>query len=292
MPPDPVAFQKKLLSTTSIPTLPTIALAVADMIKNPAVSVNDVSRMIEEDQSLTATILRIVNSAFYGFPKQIKSINHAIVILGFNKVRSVVLSATIVRNIRSDAPPFDVSALWEHSMACAVASEVAARVCRTQAVDDAFVAGLLHDIGKVILTNFFPDEFRAVLAELREKRCLIKEAEMSIIGVHHGLYGKWLAEHWGFPEPLMEAVQYHHAPGACKKNRELASVVHLGDILARGLGVGSGGDASMPLIDEVAWETLKLDETRLDRIVAETIDALTRAHAFFDMIREKPNGDA
>jgi putative nucleotidyltransferase with HDIG domain len=282
---DPVAFRNKLLATGSIPTLPTIALSIAAMVKNPAVNAADVSKMIEEDQALTATILRLVNSAFYGFPNQIKNINHAIVILGFNKVRSVVLSATIVRNLRANDPPFDVAQLWEHSMTCAVASEVIGRVLRAKSADDAFVAGLLHDIGKVILANFFPAEFTRVLKTIKDERCLIKQAEEKTLGVHHGLYGKWLAEHWGFPEPLAEAVQFHHAPGSCRKHRELASIVHLGDILARGLGVGSGGDPGMPMVDETAWESLKLSEERLDRIVAETIDALTRAHAFFDMIR-------
>lgn len=285
MPLDPIAFQKRLLNTPSIPTLPTIALAVADVIKNPAASVNDVSKMIEEDQALTAMILRIVNSAFYGFPQQIRSINHAIVILGFNKVRSVVLSTTIVRNFRAEDSPFDVSQLWEHSMTCAIACEVIGRVTRLKCADDAFVAGLLHDIGKVILANFFDAEFRRVLETIETRGCLIKDAELAVLGVHHGLYGRWLADHWGFPETLADAVHYHHNPGACKKNRELASVVHLGDIVARGLGVGSGGDRSMPLVDETAWETLKLDEARLNQIAAETIEALTRAHAYFDIIR-------
>lgn len=284
---DPRKFEARLMKATQIPTLPTIAMEVTRRVRDPHASVAEVSKMISDDQALTATILRIVNSAFYGFPNEITSVRHAIVILGFNKVRSVVVSATIIPPLNPPDPGgFDVGELWKHSMTTAICSEVLARHLRPSAADEAFVAGLLHDVGKVIVAGFFQDEFLQLLQYCRMKECVISEAEEEIIGCHHGLYGKWLAERWGFPERLVDAIHFHHAPMGSRRHSDLTSIVHLGDILARSIGVGSGGDDYVPLVREDAWEHLRLSQEVIEPIIPDILAQVGKARAFYDLIRK------
>lgn len=284
---DPRKFEARLMRATQIPTLPMIAMEVTRLVRDPHASVAEVSKMISDDQALTATILRIVNSAFYGFPNEITSVHHAIVILGFNKVRSVVVSATIIPPLNPPDPGgFDVSELWRHSMTTAICSEVLAKHLKPSAADEAFVAGLLHDIGKVIVAGFFQDEFRQILGLCRKRGCVIAEAEEELLGVHHGLFGRWLAERWGFPERLVDAIHFHHAPMGSRRHSDLTSIVHVADILARTIGVGSGGDDFIPIVREDAWEHLRLSAEVLEPIVPDVLQQIGKAKAFYELIRK------
>ena len=168
---DSAKVRKKIESIDDLPTLPTVASQIIGMASSPMTNAADVGRMIEQDQALTAKVLKLVNSAFYGFPGQIKSIQHAVVIMGFNKVKNVVVTASVfdmAKGRKSDR--LDLSRFWQHSLGTAVSAKVATKGLNSALQpDDAFVGGLVHDIGKLILDQFLADEYGPVLEAARER---------------------------------------------------------------------------------------------------------------------------
>lgn len=260
---------------------------INEVLRDPTANAADVGEIIRQDAALTAKTLKLVNSAFYGFPKKINSITRAIVILGFNKVKNVALSASIFDAFRGvTAKGFDLNQFWEHSLGVAIAAEVISQNLDIDDQGDAFVAGLLHDIGKIIIASNLKNDFVRILQLIQSDDVLMVEAEETVLGANHALIGKWLAERWKFPDNLCASTARHHQPRQAREHRELTYAVHLGDILVRALGVGNGGDLGIPEISDVVWERFDLDRGRLDRLCELILDGVQRAEAFFDLIRK------
>lgn len=242
--------------------------------------------MISRDASLTSKTLKLVNSAFYGFPKKINSITRAIVILGFNKIKNIALSASIFETFRGvTGRGFDTKRFWEHSLAVAIATEVVAKDAGLEEQEDAFVAGLLHDIGKIIIAAHLKNEFIAIVKSVEEEGLLMAEAEEKVLGANHALIGKWLGEKWKFPDGLVAPTARHHQPRLAREFRELTYAVHLADILARALGVGNGGDGGIPPIDGVVWDRFDLSTAKIEKLCDAVLEGVDRAGAFLELIR-------
>lgn len=279
--------ERNLRGVTDLPTLPKIAQTLGRMVSAPHISAADVGKLIGEDQALSARVLHLVNSAYYGFPQQIKNVTHAIVILGFNKIRDVVLSASVIDSFRGRAPKFDLVGFWKHSIATAIACDTLARTLGSRFSEDAFVAGLLHDIGKLLLAAYYPADFQRVVAYAMRENVLLRDSEELEWGVDHSAIGRILAERWSFPPLLVEAIQRHHAPMTSRLGRGLASLVHAADILARAVLVGSGGDRGIPRMDPGAKDELRLTSESLDRAIGELCAALDRGRAFFELLENR-----
>ncbi len=270
----------------NLPTLPAVVRKINEVLSSPTANAADVGEIIAKDAALTAKTLKLVNSAFYGFPKKIQSVTRAIVILGFTKVKNVALSASIFDAFRGvTAKGFDASKFWEHSLGTAIATEVVTQELGLDAQEDAFVAGLLHDVGKIIIASSLKNEFIRIQSLIAEENLLMFEAEEKVLGASHAAIGKWLAEKWKFPESLVMSTARHHQPRSAREHRDLAYAVHLGDILARALGIGNGGDDGIPAIDETVWERFDMTEARLDKMCEATLIGATKAEAFFELIR-------
>lgn len=213
-------------------------------------------------------MLKLVNSAFYGFPGKINTITHAIVILGFNTVKNIVLTASVFDRLKDDAGNsyFDIEKLWMHSIGTGVIAREIASKLKSRCLEESFLAGLLHDIGKVILFKFLEDEFRQVVAHQKEHDCLLIDAEKKIIKITHSEIGGWLAQKWKLPADLRNAIKYHHNPSFAEGYEILTSIIHVSDILARAIGYGSGGDNKIPVVKKDAWGRLKLSRKILDSI--------------------------
>jgi putative nucleotidyltransferase with HDIG domain len=262
-----------------------VAKNLITLVQNPQTSAREVGELISKDQALTSRVLRLVNSAYYGFPKQITTVNHAVVILGFNRVKNIVLAASIFRMKDPGAHGrFDAPAFWRHSLGAAVAARALARELGWGDAEEGFVCGLLHDIGKLVLAQSVPAEYEKCLEEAEGRHCTIRETELEILGLDHATVGAWLAERWALPPAVHAGILNHHGPGETRKDRDAVRATHLGDIFARAMQIGSGGDSSIPHVDPVLAAELDLSEPTLDRLSGAVIADLHKARDFFGMI--------
>ncbi len=273
-------------SVTDLPTLPVVVGKLASQIANPSTNAADIGRLIEQDQALTGKVLRLVNSAYYGFPKQIKSIQHAVVILGFNKVKTIIITASVFSAFRErGSGALDLQRFWQHSLAAAIASKAAAELIGvSHAGEDAFVGGLLHDIGKVVMDQYQPTIYAPIAKYAGDKGILLLDAEREVMGLDHALVGGWMTEKWRLPPAIVHMVSDHHLPNASPERRDLIASIHLGDILARAMGIGHGGDNRMPEIDPAVASGYGIDGEFFDEAVDRLVDEMSKAEDFFHLI--------
>ena len=286
-------IKKITQSIIGLPTLPTVITQMIGLIDHPKTSAKDVASLISTDQALTAKILKLANSAFYGFPRGIATVNHAVVVLGFDTVKNLGLSVSVLERFSSGSSDteFDRQKFWEHSIACGVAARMLAGKLRYRVQGEAFAAGILHDIGKLILSQYFTDEFGGVLTLARDEDIYIGKAEEQVLGVTHTEIGHWLAEKWNLPDKLVAAIAYHHTPGRLERDAELPSLIHLADFLCRREKIGDGGGTRLPNLDPAALRAFGIHEepkTALRRIFGygeELQEEMERADAFASIAR-------
>ena len=283
-------LEKVIGRIDSLPTLPTVVARINQLIDDPTASAGDINEVISHDLALSAKILKLVNSAFYGFPRRISSMTHAVVILGFNTVRNIALSAFIFDAFDTRELAFGHRGFWLHSVGTGVASEVIAARAGMSSVDDAFVGGLLHDVGKVIMHQHLADDLGRVIERAARDGISFVEAERGELDYSHADLGALLMENWKLPVGLVSSLRYHHRPEeAGEQGGKAAAVVHLGDYFCRALLIGSGGDARMPPLVEGAWTGLGLTEADLPEILSEIGTEMSKATAFIELIKPGRN---
>lgn len=288
---DSAQARKKIESIQELPTLPTVASEILRLANSPKTNAADVGTIIEQDQALTTKVLKLVNSSFYGFPGQIKSIQHAVVIIGFNKVKNVVMSASIFELTKGiTTNTLDIPRFWLHALGTAIGAKVAAKTIRkTLTPDDAFVGGLVHGIGCIILNQVFPKEYKQVVENAAQGRTLL-QAEKDLLGFTHSQCGMWIAERWKLPPPLRVAIRYYATPMIAREERDMAAAVHLGSVFSRALGIGNPGDPVMTEIDPNLWSHYGLPLEFLDTALGSVLAELKLAKEFVNLIvaEEKP----
>jgi putative nucleotidyltransferase with HDIG domain len=254
----------------SLPTLPTVLQKVIELVNNPKTSAIQLARTILDDQALTGRLLRLVNSPFYGFPRRISTVTEAVTILGFHAVRNLLVTASVVDLLQGEeTAEFSPTRLWEHSIATAVGAGLLARICRSEDREEAFVAGLLHDVGKLVIYQVYPAELIRALTAARRDDVPLPVAEQRVLGFAHDQVGRLLTEHWKLPIRLSEAIACHHRPDLAQTARKEAAVVHVADVFSRAMVLGSGGDDSVSPVCEAAWNRLGVSEDMLDSLMIE-----------------------
>ncbi|MHC4871566.1 MAG: HDOD domain-containing protein [Planctomycetota bacterium] len=257
-------------SIKSIPTLPEVYCKVSDMLENPKVSASSVAEIISRDPSLTAKLLKLVNSAFYGLPQQVSTLTHALVLMGFSTVKSLILTMGLTDIFKaSDNADFSRADFWAHCFGTGMMAKSIALRMRLNNVEEIFIQGLLHDIGKIVLDKYAHEEFNKVLTFTRENDCLFVEAEEKILGFTHAEVGAITVKTWNLPDNICNSVKYHHNPLAADNTSEEAALMNLADILCRAKLIGSGGDRQIPELKNDVWEKLGLDFNTLTSIMSE-----------------------
>jgi HD-like signal output (HDOD) protein len=254
-----------------LPTLPRTVLKITELVNNPKSSARDLSSVITDDQVLTARMLKLVNSSFYGFPQKISTITGAIVLLGFDAIRNLLLTTSVFDMFSSRYRENRViqESFWDHSLGCAIGAKVIGTYMRYEKVEELFVSGLLHDIGKIVEMLFLPDDFAAVRSVVKTRDILMIAAEEEILGFTHPDVGKLLAEKWNLPLKLVNILEHHHHPEQSGRFIQETSIIHLADILCRAIDLGSGGDNKIPILNPEAWASLKLKPNVLEPILQE-----------------------
>jgi putative nucleotidyltransferase with HDIG domain len=239
---EPNAFFKKLDTIPDIPTLPNIVFKVNKMLENYDTSISDLCTIIEKDQAMVTKILTLVNSTYYGFRSRINNTVHAVIVLGFNTVRNAIVSVSIIRAFSKgeSREEFDITDFWRHSIGVAVTSRYLSEQSKLDSPDDCFVAGLLHDIGKVILAQHFTKLFDRVWESARVEGKSFFEAEQELLPVNHAQIGGYLTKRWQFPDSLIDTIGNHHAVRKSVSNFEQLLIVHAADHLVNNYQADSG----------------------------------------------------
>ncbi len=262
----------------ALPTLPVVARRLIEvMADRETASSEEIGRIVALDPSLTARTLKLANSDFYGFPRKVGTVDLAVVVLGANTISDLVLSAAVFQTL--DPTWEELAGLWSHSLACGVAARALAERCRYRLEGEAFATGVLHDVGKVVLHQSFPERLEAAAALAREQGILMEQAERGVLGSDHAEVGGWLAERWGIPADMVEAIALHHHPERARVNPELASLVHIADSLAERTGHAWPEGVEHGSVAESAWELVEPEEAHREALLRDLTDGVRRAVA-------------
>ncbi|VAW84820.1 hypothetical protein MNBD_GAMMA16-2314 [hydrothermal vent metagenome] len=264
---------------TKVASLPTIFVKLDEAMGNPRSTNKNYAAIINEDTAMTARLLRIANSALYNFPAKIETISHAITIIGTQQLRDLVLACSVIKMFEN-IPEEEVSMelFWRHSIAVGVTARILAGMRRENNVERFLIAGLLHDIGRLILFTEMTKQMQYVVKEAQETQQILFKVEKEVLGFDHAKLGGLLLKTWQLPDRLIDAVQYHHAPMRSKTYPIEASTIHLADIIVNALQLGTAGEHLVPPLNNNAWKQLNLEEdvlfTLKERLFIQYNDAV------------------
>jgi putative nucleotidyltransferase with HDIG domain len=271
-----IKLEHILKRVQELPPLPTSVMRVIALTKNPETSVKELETVIGQDLALTAAILRQANSAYYGYARRISSLQEAIVMLGFQVTQGLAISASVAPLLKTKLVGYEIEqeGLWKHSLLTAMAAK---RLCQHRKLpygDVAFTAGLLHDIGKLIITIYVQEVGDYLIKEVTEAKLSYVELEEKVIGFDHARVGGFLARSWNLPDDLVAAISFHHSLSDAENYEELSSVIHVANGLASLLGIVGGVDSVFNPIQQEALDLLTLKESDLELLMADLRELL------------------
>lgn len=267
-------LKKIILDTKTLPTLPAVIVKLNSLADNNRTSIQEMARIVSSDQVLSARILRLANSPSYGFYR-VSTISNAMILLGVNVVKSLALSSSIFEIMEKNSV-----GLWEHSLGVGVASNLLAKKLGLPECEEIATAGLLHDLGKVIISIKCEEAAKRIRGQIRDEELYAIEAEQQVLGVDHGEVGGWLAKSWYLPDKLSEPIAFHHKVSLSENHRIKTAVVHVADALIKASGFGDSGDPYVPRIQQAAWDALKLNRDILVWVVSALEDKLVEVKNF------------
>lgn len=253
-------------------SLPEVCIRINEMLDDPAVTVADLGNVIIQDTSLTARLLKMVNSSFYGYEAKIETVSRAVTVIGLRELRGLVIAASAVEMF-SNIPETSLNKVrfWRHSLYCGVIARLLADQCNVLHSERLFVAGLLHDIGKLLIAQRLPDITQQVLDEVQLGQRSELEIETALLGFTHAEVGSELMRCWNMPESLINSVSFHHTPQSAESGIMETCLVHIANGLTDEAenGLDMKGEAKIKEIDPFAWKTTGLDESIKEYVFAE-----------------------
>lgn len=252
-----------------LPSLPAVVMELLTSIDQEDVDISVLAKKVSHDQALTAKTLRLANSSAFGLQVKVTTIQQAITFLGFQTTRNLITAAAVTGCFAAgQCAGFNDKAFWRHSIATAACARVLARRMRFNQ-DYAFTAGLLHDIGRLVLVTTYPQRYSEALAWRSEHDCELIEAERAVLGVDHVAAGAALAEHWNFSDTMRLAIAWHHEPQQAGAGF-LATIIHVANAIAHALDLARDEDDLVPQVSAVAWTALGLSEEAYLHVFRET----------------------
>ncbi|MCH7839178.1 MAG: HDOD domain-containing protein [Planctomycetes bacterium] len=276
--------EQALASIGDLATLPEVTIKIIEIVENPRSTARELHGVIKNDPALSMKILKVVNSAFYGLPGQIASVDRAIILLGLSAVKNIAIAASIARLFKGKriSEQFSAADLWRHSVAVGVGARALAR-CSPHPVmpEEIFVAGLIHDIGTLVERQAFPDQFATVIQRCTDEEGLdFLECERQVIGADHQAFGVGLTTKWKFPRHLRASVGFHHNPETLSVElRNMARLIQVADVLACQEQVGFYLTAQYDEITPEMLEALNLTQEQFDEVRATLAEQVSDTEA-------------
>lgn len=272
---------KALASIGDVATLPEVTIKIIEIVEDHDSTARDLHEVIKNDPALSVKVLKVVNSAFYGLPGQVASVDRAIILLGLSAVKNIAIAASIARLFKGNriSEAFTASDLWRHSVAVAVGARAVAK-CSPHPVmtDEIFVAGLIHDIGTLIERQAYPDEFADVIERCSDGTSDFLAVERELIGADHQAFGVGLTTKWKFPRHLRAAVGFHHNPDSLSVElRNLATLIQVADILSCQERIGFYLSAQNLAVTDAMLDTLSVTREQIEEVREALADQVTEA---------------
>ena len=242
---DPNNLSRIMRQVKSFPGMPTTAAKLLPLLRDPDSSIARVEDLIKYDPGLTANLLKLTNSAYFGLPSRISSVRQAILLLGKKRLLQLVTTMCMSGLMKRSVPGYDLpqGALWRHCVAVAVAAERLVQSLKITPADEVFTAALLHDIGKMVLGDFVQEDLKSI-REMVAKGISFEVAEYMVLGTNHADIGARILKSWSMPEELVHAVAWHHDPDQCRDHCRISDLVHVANIAVHGMdGDRSAADA-------------------------------------------------
>lgn len=277
-------IQSVLSSAKKITTLPNIITKVDELIHDSTCSASDLGDVISKDTALTARLLHLVNSAFFSYPSHIDTISRAVAVIGIRQLRELLFATTIMGMFCEfcKACPINLKSFWEHCVATAVACRILAIYRREENPEKFFLAGLLHDIGRLVLIENSPDECKKIYRE-KETYHYAHDLEREAFGFTHADVGIELIKIWQLPSYLGEAISFHVNPSISTKFRELTALVYVSNIIVKACQIGFSGDPLIPSMNQAIWDQTGLRKSILDPAIDRIYEQFEDALAFLGM---------
>lgn len=255
----------------SFPGMPATAARLMPLLQSPHASVDQIEDILRYDPGLTANILKLTNSAYFGLPSQISSVRQAVLLLGWKRLLQLVMTMCMSALMKKPIPGYDLpqGELWRHSVAVSVAADLLIASLNINDVDEVFTAALLHDIGKMVLGSYVLEDL-AKIEDMVTKGISFEVAEYVVLGTNHAAVGARILQSWSLPQELVNAVRWHHDPDSCESRCMLSDVVHVANIMSCCIGYGKGrnGQAAEPSFEVL--ERLGLTQNHIDQLSEET----------------------
>lgn len=275
-------LEEILQKTTDLPTLPKAALQVMREADNPHSSAASVAHLIGQDQAITARVLRLANSAYFGLARQVTDLQEAVVVLGMRNVRNLIIVASTFPWLTRPLKGYKLGPrqMWTHSFCVGVAAKELAHRTKLADPDVAFTAGLLHNIGKVALSIWLENKVEAMMNLAAREKLTFDQVERKLLGFSHADVGGHLAERWNLPTVFVEAIAFHHSPNSAPNPSAVTDYVHIGDFMTMSVGLGLGADGLRYEFQPEAMARVGIDESDVDSV----LDSFLEAHEAYDAL--------
>lgn len=266
---DQTEFTRIIQTAGDLPSLPPIANLVLERISDPEVTAKQLHDIISKDQALAARILKIANSTFYGCSRNITRVSEAVVIIGFKTIRSLLIT-TVMQDMLKNFGLLE-KLLWEHSLGCAFGAQVIAGFVKFSKSEEAFLSGLLHDVGKVVLNQKIPAEMLEIIKTIYNRPGLLSiNIEQQKLGFNHAQVGQLIARKWNFAEEIEEAIGSHHDPNSATILPTLSHIVNLANAFCHKLEIGPTRTPDLNLMSSDAVSFLRLREDQVQTLLEQT----------------------
>ena len=282
-------IREQMLNIDGLPPFPATHTEIVRLANSDESDSDDVAEQIQMDPGFLATVLKLANSSHYGFSRKVDSLKLAVSLVGMKEIANLVMSLQVFKELGNydSKSGFDTTAFWKHSVGTAFIARFLAKRLRAE-VELCFMAGLLHDIGKVVLDRFFGDFFQEALALIQERSCPSVEAEKEVLGLTHTQVGGYLAVNWHFADTLIESIVCHHDPSQARHYQKLASVVHVANAACSHLEYGSSGEVVQPgpkdeTLAKALWR-LGLEPSAFEKVTEMGSEQLEAADGFLSTL--------